>query len=157
MSWRRPGDKPLSEPMMVSLLTQIWVTRPQWVNVILAVSRWCKGYSQYRIRQVWFKPANSPVSPYKSRPETQNIHHPWPALYMAAYVFGHPHMHKNAHTQWNNSLCHIRHQRPWSWHCCHYFTKVIFSNKMLFLVCMFVLCICGGYNKWSTTTGIIAI
>ena len=34
MAWRRPGDKPLSEPTMVSLLTHICVTRPQWVNVI---------------------------------------------------------------------------------------------------------------------------
>ena len=34
MAWRRPGDKPLSEPMMVSLLTHICVTRPQWVNGI---------------------------------------------------------------------------------------------------------------------------
>ena len=33
MAWRRPGDKPLSEQMMVSLLTHICVTRPQWVNV----------------------------------------------------------------------------------------------------------------------------
>ena len=32
MAWRRPGDKPLSEPMMVSLLTHICVARPQWVN-----------------------------------------------------------------------------------------------------------------------------
>ena len=32
MAWRRPGDKPLSEPMMVSLLTHICITRPQWVN-----------------------------------------------------------------------------------------------------------------------------
>ena len=32
MAWRLPGDKPLSEPMMVSLPTHIWVTRPQWVN-----------------------------------------------------------------------------------------------------------------------------
>ena len=32
MAWRRPGDKPLSEPMMVNLLTHICVTRPQWVN-----------------------------------------------------------------------------------------------------------------------------
>ena len=32
MAWRRPGDKPLSEPMMVSLLTHICVTRSQWVN-----------------------------------------------------------------------------------------------------------------------------
>ena len=33
MAWRRPGDKPLSEPMMVSLTTHICVTRPQWVNI----------------------------------------------------------------------------------------------------------------------------
>ena len=30
MAWRRPGDKPLSEPMMVSLLTHICVTLPQY-------------------------------------------------------------------------------------------------------------------------------
>ena len=29
MAWRRPGDKPLSEPMMVGLLTHICVTRPR--------------------------------------------------------------------------------------------------------------------------------
>ena len=29
MAWRRLCDKPLSEPMMVSLLTHICVTRPQ--------------------------------------------------------------------------------------------------------------------------------
>ena len=29
MAWRWPGDKPLSEPMMVCLLTYICVTRPQ--------------------------------------------------------------------------------------------------------------------------------
>ena len=32
MAWHRPGDKPLSEPMMVSLLTHICVTRPQWTT-----------------------------------------------------------------------------------------------------------------------------
>ena len=32
MAWRRPGDKPLSEPMMIISLTHICVTRPQWVN-----------------------------------------------------------------------------------------------------------------------------
>ena len=31
MAWRRPGDKPLSETMMVRLPTHIWVTQPQWV------------------------------------------------------------------------------------------------------------------------------
>ena len=34
MAWRRPGDKPLSEPMMVSFPTHICVARPQWVNEI---------------------------------------------------------------------------------------------------------------------------
>ena len=32
MAWRRPGDKPLSEPMLVRSLTHICVTRPQWVK-----------------------------------------------------------------------------------------------------------------------------
>ena len=31
--WRRSGHKPFSWAMMVSLLTHICVTRPQWVNV----------------------------------------------------------------------------------------------------------------------------
>ena len=34
MAWRRPGDKPLSEPMMVRSSTHILVTRPQWVELI---------------------------------------------------------------------------------------------------------------------------
>ena len=34
MAWRRPGDKPLSETIIVSLPTRICVTRPQWVNAI---------------------------------------------------------------------------------------------------------------------------
>ena len=29
MAWRRSGDKPLSEPMMVNILTHICITRPQ--------------------------------------------------------------------------------------------------------------------------------
>ena len=32
MPWCRPGDKPLSEPMMVTLLTHMYVS--QWVNAI---------------------------------------------------------------------------------------------------------------------------
>ena len=34
MAWRRPGDKPLSGLMRVSLLTHICVTRPQWVKAL---------------------------------------------------------------------------------------------------------------------------
>ena len=52
MAWRRPGDKPLCEPMMNSLLTHICVTRPQWVKLFVPVAAslhielpnllWCK-------------------------------------------------------------------------------------------------------------------
>ena len=42
MAWRRPGDKPLSEPVMISLLTHRCVTRPQWVKTIKD-PWWCLG------------------------------------------------------------------------------------------------------------------
>ena len=32
LAWRRQDDKPLSEPMMVNLLTRIWVIWSPWVN-----------------------------------------------------------------------------------------------------------------------------
>ena len=32
MAWRRPGDKLLSEAMMVKLLMHICITQPQWVK-----------------------------------------------------------------------------------------------------------------------------
>ena len=35
MAWRRPGDKPLSGPIMVRLPMHICVTRPQWINTSL--------------------------------------------------------------------------------------------------------------------------
>ena len=52
MAWRRPGDKPLSEPMMVILLTHICVTRPQWVkshprNKSLLVLIWLVSQANY--------------------------------------------------------------------------------------------------------------
>ena len=40
MAWRRRGDKPLSEPMVVSLLTHICVTRPQWVIWMKIIAVW---------------------------------------------------------------------------------------------------------------------
>ena len=40
MAWRRSGDKPLSEPMMVSLLTHICVTRSQWASDIWMYDRY---------------------------------------------------------------------------------------------------------------------
>ena len=38
MAWRLPGDKPLSEPIVVRLPTHICVARPQWVNNSLVKS-----------------------------------------------------------------------------------------------------------------------
>ena len=50
MAWRRPGDKPLSEPMMVRLPTHIWVTRPQWVNDNLWMVYWEQHPTHEHIR-----------------------------------------------------------------------------------------------------------
>ena len=41
MAWRRPGDKPLSEPMLVNLLTHTCVTRPQWGFPLQSTSNAC--------------------------------------------------------------------------------------------------------------------
>ena len=43
MAWRQPGDKPLSEPMMVRSLMHICVTRPQWVKLMMIRTCWCPG------------------------------------------------------------------------------------------------------------------
>ena len=40
MAWRRPGDKPLSEPMMVRLTAHICVTRSHWVNSCRLGDEW---------------------------------------------------------------------------------------------------------------------
>ena len=39
MAWRRSGDKPLSQPMMISLPTHICVIRPQWVKIYFLFHR----------------------------------------------------------------------------------------------------------------------
>ena len=48
MAWRRPGDKPLSELMMVSLRTHICVTRPHWVKL-----GW-KGFNYKHGKVEWY-------------------------------------------------------------------------------------------------------
>ena len=49
MAWRRPGDKPLSESMMVSLPTHICVPRPQWVKVRLLQLFWRSGTCRWNL------------------------------------------------------------------------------------------------------------
>ena len=39
MAWRRPGGKPLSEPMRVILTTHICVLRPKWVKAVRAANQ----------------------------------------------------------------------------------------------------------------------
>ena len=68
MAWRRSGDKPLSEPMMINLLTHICITRPQWVDssapgisreistAILNVrSSICSHWKPEKINKTWKK------------------------------------------------------------------------------------------------------
>ena len=65
MAWRRPGDKPLFEPMMVWLLTHICVTRPQWVKE----SKQCDfrtshhGYLLWPVHHYWIQMADWPAWP----------------------------------------------------------------------------------------------
>ena len=55
MAWRRSGDKPLSEPLMDSLLMHICVTRPQWVNEYMVWLRCiCRGLIQEVLSQLLF-------------------------------------------------------------------------------------------------------
>ena len=48
MAWHLPGNKPLSEPMMISLSTHICITRPQWVNSHVFISL-APGRSEWKI------------------------------------------------------------------------------------------------------------
>ena len=78
MAWRRPGDKPLSGPMMVRLPTHIWVTRRQWVKgiqgALLNIS-----FIIYACFSVW------PMM-YDSAPGTYNV---WLIRYASGFVVIH--------------------------------------------------------------------
>ena len=50
MVWRHPGAKPLSEPMMDSLLTHICVTWPQWVKASCDLAGIDSGYGLVPVR-----------------------------------------------------------------------------------------------------------
>ena len=54
MAWRRSGDKPLSEPMMVSLLSHICVTRHQWVNGCHRVSVQARNQVKTIMWKIWW-------------------------------------------------------------------------------------------------------
>ena len=55
MAWRRPGNKPLSGPMMVSLLMHICVTRPQLIKlgfIILGYLAFCWLGAPFTYRKI---------------------------------------------------------------------------------------------------------
>ena len=56
MAWCLSGSKPLSEPMMVSLLTHICIIRPQWVNEHNICLHNCKYvyYKCWNSKIVWY-------------------------------------------------------------------------------------------------------
>ena len=61
MAWRRPDDKPLSEPMMVRLPTHICVTRPQWVNnmsTFFQITSWRRTGRQANILTMQWWPSS---------------------------------------------------------------------------------------------------
>ena len=75
MAWRRPGDMPLSEPLMVWLPTHICVTRHQWFKWVSSVKNrtfwhvWLfkgdvEGLSRYRIKQWQLYSLWLDISPY---------------------------------------------------------------------------------------------
>ena len=61
MAWHRPGDKPLSEPLMDSLLTHICATQPQWVNSLWpsdAIWWYRFGWKLAQVIACWFTAPN---------------------------------------------------------------------------------------------------
>ena len=76
MAWRRPGGKPLSEPMMVSLLKHMYVTQPQWVNRIMLTNLWLKHAAF--VRFLLLLTFDNQVSTYLCLPQFhQSIYNCW--------------------------------------------------------------------------------
>ena len=49
MAWHQPGDKPLTEPMVVRLLKHICVTQPQWFKQEITTFSWLYFHINYGI------------------------------------------------------------------------------------------------------------
>ena len=79
MAWRRSGDKPLSDPMLVSLPTHICVTRPQWVKQWRAGLKWiwhslCPSW--YTLLRARSRPANTNTGKPSCYPADQHVWFP---------------------------------------------------------------------------------
>ena len=101
MAWRRPGDKPLSEPMMVSLLTHICVAWPQWVKITIRVYGWCQAISSKPKYQMRVFPVCFP-----------DVSYFWPVVYINLICF--------AVLLWWAAFWHPKTRKPkWTclWNC----------------------------------------
>ena len=74
MAWRRPGDKPLSEPMVVRLPTHICVIRPQWVKWILMMTSG-QNISHYATAKLSVHVWNHDLIWWQNRIDTQKHFH----------------------------------------------------------------------------------
>ena len=68
MAWRRSGDKPLSEPMMISLPTHMCTIRPQWVNTMAAAGLVMEGAMASTVMLLPLSPEYPCFSCYKLNP-----------------------------------------------------------------------------------------
>ena len=74
MAWRRQGDKPLSEPMLIFAPTHICVTRPQWLKYASdgrSPSPWFGFLFEKLYEESWAKYDLTKFS-MDSLPDTQN-------------------------------------------------------------------------------------
>ena len=61
MAWRRPGDMPLSDPVMVRLWTRICVTGPQWIEHPFPMPNCCEILHKHDTKnaipftKLWFR------------------------------------------------------------------------------------------------------
>ena len=86
MAWRQPGDKPLSESMMVRLPAHICVTRPQWVNwTIRNKLQWnFNGNSNIFIQENALENVVCEMASILSRPQCVN---PFHATLTKTYIY----------------------------------------------------------------------
>ena len=85
MAWHRPADTPLSEPMMVSLLTHICVTRPLWVKQLKASKTpdWTVEYEIMLLGQIPFSTNSKMIMNFN--PQFQNDYHSRPISHKIQY------------------------------------------------------------------------
>ena len=83
----RPGDMPLSEPMVVTLLTHIFATQPQWVN-----TKFAKQFYEFNIPFPTGDQGNVyPIAPHGENCDFSYSEHPsWSNLFVLGFFLSTP-------------------------------------------------------------------